>query len=67
MPAPNLRAQGSGGADIGAHVVYEYVNGKLMNIPLWQWPMEARIKADSGQSPTWAANGGIWKTLDGVY
>jgi hypothetical protein len=29
--------------------------------------MEDRIFAETGISVTWEANGGIWKTLDGVY
>jgi hypothetical protein len=67
MPAPNFRGRGSGGAEIGAHITYEYVNGVLTSTPLWPWPMESRILADTGRSVTYASGGGIWKTLAGVY
>lgn len=66
-PAPNLTRQGQSGADIGAHITYEYVNGVLTSTPLWPWPMESRILADTGRSVTYASGGGIWKTLAGVY
>jgi hypothetical protein len=67
MPAPSLLGQGQNGADIGSHIIYEYVDGQLTNTPLWPWPMEDRIMAEKGISVTWSANGGIWKTLNGVY
>jgi chitodextrinase len=62
--------------DIGAEVLYQYNsyfdnNGNLVseltNNPLWPWPMEDRIFSETGTSVTWAASGGIWKTLNGVY
>jgi hypothetical protein len=62
-----LKGYGEGGGNLGAEVLYRYVNGELTSTPLWPWPMEDRIFAESGISPTWDANGGIWKTLDGVY
>jgi chitodextrinase len=62
-----LQGQGEGGADIGAEVLYRYQDGVLTTQPLWPWPMEDRIFAETGVSPTWAANSGLWKTLDGVY
>ncbi|MDA8387663.1 MAG: right-handed parallel beta-helix repeat-containing protein [Nitrospiraceae bacterium] len=64
---PALRGRGEGGADIGASVLYRYMGGVLTGIPLWPWPMEGRILARFGVSPTWEAKGGIWKTLEGVY
>ena len=63
----NLKGKGAGGADIGATVLYRYVNGSLTSIPLWPWPMEDRIKAETGYSVTYESGGGLWKTLDGVY
>ncbi len=62
-----LKGAGQNGADIGANILYEYVNGQLTNQPLWPWPMEDRIMAEKGMSVTWERNGGIWKTLNGVY
>jgi len=67
-----LKGQGQGGADIGASVIYEYANGVLTNTPLWPWPMENRIVAEFGISPTYANDGkghtgGFWNTLTGVY
>jgi hypothetical protein len=38
-------AQGS-----GARLQYRYVDGKLTNVPLLPWPMEARIQAELGMS-----------------
>ncbi|MDA8086129.1 MAG: right-handed parallel beta-helix repeat-containing protein [Nitrospiraceae bacterium] len=62
-----LKGKGQGGADIGASVIYRYKNGMLTRVPLWPWPMEARILAEFHVSPTWQARGGIWKSLDGIY
>lgn len=62
-----LVGQGEAGADIGATVKYRYVDGVITGDVLWPWPMENRIKAETGYSVTWEANGGLWKTLDGVY
>ena len=67
MVPPALRGRGEGGADIGATVLFRYRNGRLTGIPLWPWPMEGRILAEFGVSPTWQAKGGIWKTLKGIY
>ncbi|MDA8156639.1 MAG: hypothetical protein M0Z52_09350 [Actinomycetota bacterium] len=53
--------------DRGANALYEYVNGMLTSSPLWPWPMESRIQSELGMSVTWASNGGIWQTLNGVY
>ena len=36
----------------GARLDYRYVNGQLTNEPLWPWPMEARVQAELGLSPT---------------
>ena len=60
------------GANIGATVLYEYVNGSLTSTPLWPWPMESRIVAEFGKSPTYTNDGnghtgGFWNTLTGVY
>ncbi len=62
-----LKNSGQGGSEIGANIIYEYVNGQLTNVPLWPWPMENRIKAERGISVTWASGGGFWNSLDGVY
>ena len=67
-----LQAQGTNGADIGASVLYAYEDGTLTTTPLWPWPMESRVVAEFGASPTYANDGnghtgGIWKTLNGVY
>jgi hypothetical protein len=62
-----LKGAGSEGSDIGANIIYQYVNGTLTQTPLWPWPMEGRILAEKGVSVTYASNGGFWKTLSGVY
>jgi hypothetical protein len=62
-----FKGAGVNGVDIGANILYDYVNGQLTTTPLWPWPMEDRIMAEKGISTTYAANGGIWKTLSGVY
>lgn len=62
-----LVGQGEGGADIGAKVLYRYVDGALTGTALWPWPMENRIVSELGVSVTYETNGGIWKTLTGVY
>jgi hypothetical protein len=67
MSPSNLKGTGEGGANRGAEVLYRYIDGKLTSIPLWPWPMEDRIKAETGYSVTWEAGGGLWKTLNGVY
>ena len=67
MVPSTLKGIGYGGADIGASILYEYVNGAPTSTPLWPWPMESRIVAEFGVSPTLAAEGGLWKTLNGVY
>jgi hypothetical protein len=62
-----LTHAGPGGTALGANILYRYQNGVLTAQPLWPWPMEERIKAETGISVTWASAGGIWNTLDGVY
>ncbi|MFH0863735.1 MAG: chondroitinase-B domain-containing protein [Candidatus Gottesmanbacteria bacterium] len=66
-----LVGQGESGGDIGAKVLYRYVDGVLTGTALWPWPMEQRICNETGYSVTYenscANGGGIWKTLDGVY
>ena len=66
-PNSPLKGAGLGGSDIGANIIYKYQNGVLTNQPLWPWPMEDRIKTETGMSVTWESGGGFWKTLDGVY
>ena len=72
LMAPSaLKGKGASGSDIGADVIYEYVNGSLTATPLWPWPMEGRIVAEFGVSPTYADDGnghtgGIWTTLNGI-
>ena len=66
----NLKGKGDAGTDIGAEVLYQYINGVLHQDDqhrLWPWPMEDRIFTETGVSATWENNGGLWKTLDGVY
>jgi len=64
---------GEGGEDVGATVLYRYVDGVLTSDPLWPWPMEDRIVAETAlyttqqTSVTWESMGGIWATLDGIY
>jgi hypothetical protein len=66
-PNSPLKGAGQGGSDIGATIIYRYQDGVLTNQPLWPWPMEDRIKTETGMSVTWESGGGFWKTLDGVY
>jgi hypothetical protein len=70
----NLATSGEGGTYMGAEVLYRYQDGTLTSTPLFPWPMEARICAETGYSVTYengyagcANGGGLWKTLDGVY
>jgi hypothetical protein len=68
IPADSpVKRAGEGGKQMGAEVLYRYQDGQLTDIPLWSWPMEERIFSETGVSVTWEANGGLWKTLDGVY
>jgi hypothetical protein len=62
-----LAGRGESGEGIGAEVLYRYVDGLLTDEPLWPFPMEDRILAESGWSATWESDHGIWKTLEGVY
>jgi hypothetical protein len=62
-----LQRQGENGADIGARVLYRYQDSFLISTPLWPWPMEDRIKSETGYSVTYESGGGLWKTLNGVY
>jgi hypothetical protein len=66
-PTSPLKRVGLGGTAIGATILYCYQDGALTNRALWPWPMEDRIKAETGYSVTWESGGGFWKTLDGVY
>ncbi|MFH1890895.1 MAG: hypothetical protein ABIJ91_05035 [Candidatus Kuenenbacteria bacterium] len=71
MVPSDLKGKGEGGSNIGAEVLYKYVNGIKTSEPLWPWPMEQRICDETGYSITYengcANGGGLWKTLDGVY
>jgi hypothetical protein len=62
-PASPYKGAGAFGADIGANVLYQYQNGVLTGTPLWPWPMEGRVVAELGVSPTYD----IWSTLTGLY
>ncbi len=41
-----MHAQGESGSDIGANVVYRYVDGTLTGTLLWPFPNEARFKSE---------------------
>jgi hypothetical protein len=66
-PTSPLKQAGQRGTDIGANIIYCYQDGALTNRALWPWPMEDRIKTETGYSVTWESGGGFWKTLDRVY
>jgi hypothetical protein len=76
LSPPNLTGTGENGENMGAEVIYQTVNGVLTDEPLWPWPMEDRIIAESGYSVTYSEQPGgssasefigLWKTLAGVY
>jgi hypothetical protein len=62
-----MKTAGEGGTQMGAEVLFQYKDGVLTNERLWPWPMEERVLNELGVSVTWEAQGGLWKTLDGVY
>lgn len=68
-----LTGTATDGSDMGCSIVYQLVDGVTTTTPLWPWPMEARILAETAErgttaySPTYAANGGLWLTLTGIY
>lgn len=69
-----LYGTGNSGANIGADILYAYgADGNLSTTRLWPWPLEDRIVTETTRelgdavSPTWASDGGLWLTLDGVY
>ncbi len=73
-----VKNAGENAGQMGAEVLYRYENGTLTNQPLWPWPMEARVQAETKEvlgecmSVTWedagnGCTGGLWKTLDEVY
>ncbi len=75
-----LKTAGENGGQIGAEILYRYENCQLTEQPLWPWPMEERILAETGFSPTYYQQGayvtvdnvtyergGLWKTLADVY
>jgi len=47
FPPVALQGQGADGADIGAEVLYRSIDGHPTNQPLWPWPLEARICAET--------------------
>lgn len=47
----------------GANVLYQVENGVVTDTPLWPWPLEDRILAESGTSVTWESGGGLWRAL----
>jgi len=49
--ATAIKGQGAGGADIGANILYQYVNGTLTSAPLWDFSQSG---ANRGQ---WIARG----------
>jgi hypothetical protein len=61
------KGAGAAGADIGCHILYQYINGVLGSTPLWPWPMEARIQNELARSPTYTSGGGVWNSLVGLY
>jgi hypothetical protein len=65
--SPALAGAGEGGARMGARIVHRTIDGVLTTEPLWPWPMEDRVFQETGVSVTWEVNGGLWKTLSGVY
>ncbi len=73
FPPSALKGKGENGADIGAEVLYQTVNGVSNGKTLWPFPMEDRIQSETQSilgekiSVTWESMGGLWKTLDGVY
>ncbi|MEZ4272840.1 MAG: hypothetical protein R3C68_15815 [Myxococcota bacterium] len=67
MPYDGLATAGENSTQIGADVRYRYHNGVMTNCPLWPWPMEDRIYAETGLSVTHEQDGGLWRTLEAVY
>lgn len=63
MRPPPLATAGSGGGPVGAEILYRTIDGELTTTPLWPWPLEDRIRNETGMSVTWEANGGLWHTL----
>ena len=64
---PELLEDAGEDGGIGADVRYRSQDGIASDCPLWPWPMEERIRTETGRSVTWEAYGGLWKSLDGVY
>jgi hypothetical protein len=74
-----LKGAGQDGEDIGANVIYRYIDGQLTDEPLWPWPMEERICDELGISVTWKSSdqisrttgerctGGYWEDLSEIY
>jgi hypothetical protein len=57
-----LQTAAADGGMMGAQVLMRYQDGNPTNVPLWPWPMEARIVAEQGTSPTfdiWNGPGGL--------
>ena len=55
------------GNPYGARVMFRVVDGALTDEPLWPWPMESRIRRETGRSVTWEEAGGLWRTLCDAY
>lgn len=53
----NNWVEGSNETGEGARLTHRYVNGQLTDEPLWPWPMETRVQAELGLSPTTLVNG----------
>ena len=47
----------------GAEVLFQVESGVVTDKPLWPWPLEDRIREESGTSVTWESGGGIWREL----
>jgi hypothetical protein len=58
----------AGLTDRGAKVLYRYVDGALTATALWPWPTDAQVKIETdGVGVTYETDGGLFKTLDGIY
>jgi len=49
---------------VGARLTQRYVDGRLTEEPLWPWPMEDRVRAELGFSPTTLAMSILGQWLD---
>jgi hypothetical protein len=67
LRGPTPLTTAGNGAPMGARVMYRSTDGVLDDTPLWPWPMESRIRRETGLSVTWEDAGGLWRTLCGAY